>query len=48
MNRVVELLDRKKLHPDIIITDRFPLKQASEAYVKFAQGKTGKVVITID
>jgi threonine dehydrogenase-like Zn-dependent dehydrogenase len=48
MNRVIELLDRKKLHPDIIITDRFPLEQAPEAYEKFAQGKTGKVVITID
>ena len=48
MQRVLELLDRKKLHPDIIITDRFPLEKAQEAYTKFASGKTGKVVLTME
>ncbi len=48
MQRVLELLDRKKLHPDVIITDRFPLEQAPEAYEKFAAGKTGKVVLTME
>lgn len=48
MHRVLELLDRKKLHPDIIITDRFPLERAQEAYIKFAAGKTGKVVLTME
>jgi threonine dehydrogenase-like Zn-dependent dehydrogenase len=48
MQRVLKLLDRKKLHPEVIITDRFDLQQAQEAYAKFAAGKTGKVVLKME
>lgn len=48
MRKVVDLLNRKKLHPDVIITDRFKLDDTQEAFRKFASGKTGKVVITMD
>lgn len=48
MRKVVDLLDKKKLHPDIIITDRFRLEDTQEAFRKFASGKTGKVVIAMD
>ncbi len=48
MERLVELLDRKKIHPSQIITHRFPLRQTPEAFEIFATGKTGKVVINMD
>ena len=41
MERLVEFLNR-------IITHRFPLNQAPEAYRNFATGKTGKVCVTMD
>ena len=47
MREVLDLLDSKKLHPDQIITDRFKLEDAQEAFNKFASGKTGKVVISM-
>ena len=48
MERLVEFLDRKKIHPDAIVTHRFPLERADEAYRIFATGKTGKVCVTMD
>lgn len=48
MERLVELLDRKKIHPSQIITHRFPLDKTPEAFEIFASGKTGKVVINMD
>jgi hypothetical protein len=33
------------LHPHTIITDRFPLDRAAEAYATAAAGRSGKVVI---
>ena len=45
MERLVELLDRKKIHPGKIVTHRFPLSRTSEAFALFATGKTGKVCI---
>lgn len=48
MEKLVELLERKKIHPSQIITHRFPLSQTSEAFKVFASGKTGKVCINID
>ncbi len=48
MTRLVELLDRKKIHPSQIITHRFPLEKTAEAFETFASGKTGKVVVTMD
>jgi threonine dehydrogenase-like Zn-dependent dehydrogenase len=48
MEKLVELLDRKKIHPSQIITHRFPLKETDKAFKIFASGKTGKVVVNID
>lgn len=48
MGKVVDLMDKKKIHPSMIITHRFPLEKTSEAFEIFATGKTGKVVITMD
>lgn len=48
MEHLVELLDRKKIHPSRIITHRYPLRQAEEAFAAFATGKTGKVCINME
>jgi threonine dehydrogenase-like Zn-dependent dehydrogenase len=48
MTELVEHLDRWKLHPDRIVTDRFSLKRAREAYELFDGGTTGKVAIVWD
>ncbi|WP_069998578.1 zinc-dependent alcohol dehydrogenase family protein [Cellulosilyticum sp. I15G10I2] len=48
MAKVVALLDRKKIHPSMIITHRFPLRQTPEAFEIFATGKTGKVVVNME
>ena len=45
MERLLELLDRWQLHPEQIVTHRFSLEQAREAYETFDTGLTGKVVI---
>lgn len=45
MEKLVELMDRKKVHPSQIITHRFPLSKTDEAFKVFATGKTGKVCI---
>ena len=37
--------ERWKLHPEAIVTHRFPLSQAGEAYRLAAEGLCGKVVI---
>lgn len=42
---LVEHLVRWDLHPDRMVTDRFSLDQAREAYELFDSGKTGKVAI---
>lgn len=48
MERLVELLDRKKIHPGQIITHRYPLEETEEAFRVFATGKTGKVCINME
>jgi len=48
MERLVELLDRKKIHPSQIITHRFPLKETPKAFEVFAAGNTGKVCINME
>jgi threonine dehydrogenase-like Zn-dependent dehydrogenase len=48
MERVIEFLSRKGLHPEQVVTHTFSLSEADEAYKAFASGKTGKVVITMD
>lgn len=45
MSKLVELLERKKIHPSQIITNRYPLRETDEAFRIFATGKTGKVCI---
>ncbi|WP_420799386.1 zinc-dependent alcohol dehydrogenase family protein [Ktedonospora formicarum] len=45
MEELVEKLVRWQLHPEVMVTHRFPLAQAREAYELFDSGKTGKVAI---
>ena len=48
MEELVERLVRWNLHPADIITHRFPLERASEAYALMASGNCGKVAICAD
>ncbi len=45
MEELVERLVRWGLHPDDIITHRFTLEQAAEAYALMASGRCGKVAV---
>ena len=45
MEELVERLVRWKLHPEAIITHRFPLERASDAYALMASGHCGKVAV---
>ena len=45
MEELVERLVRWELHPQDIITDRFPLERADEAYALMAGGRCGKVAV---
>ena len=44
MERVV----RWGIHPEDLVTHRFPLEQASEDYALMAGGKCGKVAVVFD
>ncbi|HXK11216.1 MAG TPA: zinc-binding dehydrogenase [Vicinamibacteria bacterium] len=48
MEELVERLVRWKLHPDRLVTHRFPLEKASEAYALMASGRCGKVAVAFD
>ena len=48
MEELVERLVRWNLHPADIITHRFPLEDASDAYALMASGKCGKVAVCSD
>ncbi len=48
MEELVERLVRWNLHPEAIITHRFPLEQAAEAYALMALGRCGKVAVCPD
>jgi len=48
MEELVERLVRWDLHPAEIITHRFALRQAAEAYALMASGKCGKVAVCAD
>jgi threonine dehydrogenase-like Zn-dependent dehydrogenase len=48
MEELVERLVRWNLHPAEIITHRFPLERAGEAYALMASGKCGKVAVCQD
>ena len=48
MEELVDRLVRWNLHPDRLVTHRFPLEKASEAYALMASGKCGKVAVCFD
>ena len=48
MEELVERLVRWGIHPEDLVTDRFTLDNASEAYKLMAGGKCGKVAIVFD
>jgi threonine dehydrogenase-like Zn-dependent dehydrogenase len=48
MENLVEELVRWNLHPDALVTHRFPLAQADEAYRLMAEGRCGKVAVCFD
>ena len=45
MEELVERLVRWDLHPEVVVSDRFPLEQAAEAYATADGGSRGKVAI---
>ena len=45
MEELVERLVRWDLHPEDIVTHRFPLERADEAYRMMASGRCGKVAV---
>jgi threonine dehydrogenase-like Zn-dependent dehydrogenase len=48
MEELVERLLRWGIHPDELITHRFPLDQTDKAYELMASGKCGKVAVVFD
>ena len=48
MEDLVERLVQWKLHPAALVTDRFPLEKADEAYRLMAGGKCGKIAVVFD
>lgn len=48
MEELVEKIARWGIHPDRLVTDRFPLEKAGEAYALMASGKCGKVAVVFD
>ncbi len=48
MEELVERLVRWNLHPETLITHRFPLERAAEAYALMASGRCGKVAVVFD
>jgi len=48
MENLVEELVRWNLHPDKLVTHRFPLSKVSEAYDLMDKGNCGKVAICFD
>jgi threonine dehydrogenase-like Zn-dependent dehydrogenase len=48
MENLVEELVRWKLRPDVLVTHRFPLEKADDAYRLMAGGNCGKVAVCFD
>lgn len=48
MEELVERIVRWGIHPQDLITHRFPLSEAAEAYALMAAGKCGKVAVVFD
>ncbi|MDT8389107.1 MAG: zinc-binding dehydrogenase [Lentisphaeria bacterium] len=48
MEELVERIARWGLHPEDLVTHRFPLEKADDAYALMASGKCGKVAVVFD
>ncbi len=48
MEELVERLVRWDIHPEELVTNRFPLEEADDAYQLMAGGKCGKVAVVFD
>ncbi len=48
MEDLVERIVRWGIHPDQLVTHRFPLEQCAEAYALMASGDCGKVAVVFD
>ena len=48
MEELVERIVRWGIHPEDLVTNRFPIEKASEAYALMAEGKCGKVAVVFD
>jgi threonine dehydrogenase-like Zn-dependent dehydrogenase len=48
MEDLVERIVRWSIHPEDLVTNRFPLEKADEAYALMASGKSGKVAVVFD
>ncbi len=48
MEELVERLVRWQIHPEKLVTHRFPLERANEAYELMAGGRCGKVAVVFD
>lgn len=48
MEDLVERIVRWGIHPDLLVTDRFPLEKCPEAYALMARGTSGKVAVVFD
>jgi threonine dehydrogenase-like Zn-dependent dehydrogenase len=48
MEDLVQRIVRWKIHPEALVTHRFPIEQAGDAYALMASGKCGKVAVVFD
>lgn len=48
MEDLVDKLVRWNIHPEDLVTDRFSLERAGDAYALMAGGKCGKVAVVFD
>ena len=48
MEELVERIERWGIRPEQLITHRFPLEKAPEAYKLMAEGNCGKVAVCFD
>jgi len=48
MEDLVEKLVKWKIHPEDLVTHRFPINKADEAYKTMASGNCGKVAVVFD
>jgi threonine dehydrogenase-like Zn-dependent dehydrogenase len=48
MEELVERIVQWGIHPEDLVTDRFPLDKAAEAYAKMAEGNCGKVAVVFE